>query len=341
MAFFNDQQLAALAIERMVFHLVGPQESDLVRLEAVEPGRFAQFFLDRIRSVNAGAPYVFSDASETRKSLGRIDLDGDLFQEESERLAEDFQRKHVGTAATGAFLVFVLKVGADRAFALLKYDDETVLTYEMSEGAGGRKRVSLDAVERTFVQNREALQKSALVRLTDSGGELTVLDRRNQQKVARYFESFLDAVRVREDAELTEKLVEVTREVLKANKDLVQPEVYREMNKRTFDAASAGGHLAVDDQKSFLEVVVGRKLPDSDPLVARYQSALRKARIDGVPVALDAAKVRPPNVVRYVTASGIQIRVPKAVEKFIEIQDERIIINDRLQDQYDDTDPAG
>lgn len=341
MAFFDDQQLAALAIEKMVFHLVGPKPDDFVRLEAVTPGAFAPFFLDRIRSVNAGLPYAFSDASATRERLRRIDADDAVFQDESERLAEDFQRQHLGTAAAGAFLVFVLNAGGTRAFALLKYDDETVLTYDMQDIAGGRKRVTLEALERTFVQNKDALQKSALVRLTDGGGELMVLDRRNQQKVARYFETFLDAVRVHEDEDLTLKLVEVTREVIRTNKDLVPPDVYRDMTRRTYDAASAGGQLGVDDQKSFLDTVVGRKLPEDDPLVAKYNGALRKARIDGAPVTLNVAKVRPASTIRYVTANRILIRAPTEFQEFVEIQPDRIIIHDRLEQQYDDADGAG
>jgi len=338
MAFFDDQQLGQLGIERMVFHLVGPKPEDLVKLEAVNPGRFASFFLERIRSVNAGVPYVFSDASATRERLFRILGNSALFQPESESLAEDFQRRHGGSAAPGAFLVFVLTVGRERAFALLKYDDETVLTYEVQDAPSGRKRVSLEALERTFVQNREALQKSALIRLTDDGGELTVLDRRNQQKVARYFENFLDAVRVHEDADLTAKLVQVTRDVIRENKTLVRPEVYREMTKRTYEAASAGGQLGTDDQTSFLDAVMGVKLADNDPLVTKFKSALRKARIDGTPVTLDVTKVARPTTVRYVTVNKIQIRVPKEVEDFVEVQPQRIIINDRLDDKYDDAD---
>ncbi len=336
MAFFDEAQLAGLSIERMVFHLVGPHDNDLVRLEAIDPGRFAGFFIDRIRSVNAGVPYKFSDASATRERLNRIVQDGNLFQEETERLAEDFQRRHGGSAAAGAFLVFLLKSPSERTFALLKYDDETVLTYELEEGAGGRKRVNLEALERTFVQNREALQKSALVRLADAGGELTVLDRRNQQKVARYFENFLDVVRVHEDADLTEKLVQVTREVIKANRDLVPPEVYREMTKRTYLAASAGGTLGIDDQKGFLDAVVGRTLNSNDPLVGKYVNALKRARIDGTPVTLDASKVSRPATRRLITVNRIEIRVPIEVEGIVEIYDKKIVINDSLESQYDD-----
>jgi hypothetical protein len=336
MAFFDDAELNAMAIEHMVFHLVGPKPESFVRLEAVDPGPFAPFFLERIRLANSGVPYAFSDASSTRQRLSRMLTDPATFQEESEKLAEDFQRGHGGTTAAGAFLVFALRIGEARAFALLKSDDELVLSYEVQEGPGGRKRVSLEEIERTFVQSREALQKSALIKLTDTGGDLCVLDRRNQQKVARYFETFLNASRVHEDSALTAKLVEVTRKVIKDNPELVPPEVYREVTRRTFEAASGGGKLGVDDQKTFLEAVIGRALPNDNPLVEIFTAGLRQARIDGLPMTLDIATVSQPRSLRITTQNDIQIRVPRGLEDKIETLEDRIVIHDRLRSQRDD-----
>lgn len=343
MAFFDEQQLAGLSIRRMAFHLVGPDEGDLVLLQATKPGHFESFFLDRIASVNAGRPYRFSDASATRERLGRITADPKVFQTESEELARDFQRGHSGkNASIGAFLVFELGYGAETAFALLKYDDETVLSYAFNEDAQGRKVVSLASIERTFVKNREALQKSALIRLTDDGrGDLIVLDRRNQQKVARYFESFLAADRQHEDDDLTAMLVKVTRDVIRKNKELVTEDVYRNTTKRTYDAAAAGGAINADQQKSFLDAVMGQTLPDGHPLVAKFNSALKAARIDGTPVTLDVAKVPVPAVKKLVTANKIQIRIPVEAEAIVEERDDMIIIRDKVVDRYDDSNGAG
>jgi hypothetical protein len=337
MAFFEDDQRHALRIERMVFHLVGPREEEFVRLEAMDPGRFSGFFIDRILSVSSGAEYRFSDASATRERLHRIAENEHVFQDESEQLARDFQRMHGGSAAAGAFLIFVLTAEEERFFALLKYDDETVLTYDVEEGEAGRKRATLDALERTFVQNRNALQKSALIRLDDAGGTLTVVDRQNPQKVARYFENFLDATRVHSDAELTKRLVEVTREVIKQNRDHVSADVYRDMARRTFDAASGRGDIDGDNQKAFLETVIGGALPDDHPLVEKFTSALRRARIDGAPVRLDPTAVSRPSARRYETVNGIKIRAPIDFQGAVVVEENRIIINDALDKEYDES----
>lgn len=336
MPFFEDDEAGALAIERMVFHLVGPNPDQLVRLEELHPGRFTEFFLERIKSVVNGTRYNFSDASATRERLARIANDGGAFQIESEKLAEDFQRKHDRSSAAGAFLVFLLKAGTARFFALLKYDDEQVLTYEVHEADDGRKRVTLDAIERTFVQNREALQKSALIRLDgEGGGELVVVDRQNKN-IARFFENFLDIIRIHQDSELTEKLVKVTRELILANKELVPEDVVAQLRRRTYDAAKSGGYIAEDGHKNFLDTVVGTVLPNDHKLVRRFHAALRRARIDGMPINLDAAKVSPPNTHRYVTMNNIQVRVPHGVEAFVTVEEERIIVNDRVKARYDD-----
>ncbi len=341
MPFLDDEQLAALTIERMVFHLVGPRkEEHFVLLEAVEPGPQSDFFLDRIRSVMSGVAYAFTDVSPTRERLRRIAEDPALFQIESERLAEDFQERHIGSAARGAVLLFVLRAGDTQIFVILKYDDEVVLSYDVTEVSGGRKRVTLTELERTFVQNREALQKSAVIELSDEGGRLVVLDRRNPQKVARYFEAFLHAVRVHEDVELTEKLVKATRETIRANRDLVPSAVYSEVMKRSYDAARAGGAIDVDGHRKFLEAVMGQPLPDDHPILPKFEGALRRARIDGTPMTLDAGAVQPPATRRIVTKNGIQVRIPLDSEAFVDVTRDRIIITDPVDETYDDTKPA-
>lgn len=338
MTTLDDYAQADLKIERMVFHLVGPKPENFVRLEEVKPGRFADFFLKRIQSMGGGARYEFLDASSTRTRLSRIANDPSVFQEESEKLAEDFQLHHGGSAASGAFLVFVLLVHGKRLFALLKYDDETVLTYAVEEGKGGRKRVKLDSIERTFVQNRAALQKIALIELSRKGGDLIVLDRQNPQKVARYFEAFLGAKRVYDDARLTELLVDVTRDVVRENRDLVPENVYNQVTRRTYEAAAAGGKLDVDNHKQFLEAVMGTPLPDNHPIIDKFLNGLKKARIEGAPITLDAANVRRPSVRRMNTEKGIRISVPsELVDDLVEIRPDRIIIKDRLEDNFDDT----
>lgn len=338
MGFLDEDRRAALQIDRMVFHLVGPTNEHLQLLEEIEPGDFEAFFLDLIRGVEGGNLYSFSDASSTRARLMRIVANPDQFQRESEQLAADFQRQHGGSTAPGAFLVFVLSVGEEKVFALLKYDDEQVLAYEVEELPGGRKRVTLDQIERTFVQNKNALQKAALIQLTEDGGELLVLDRLNPQKVARYFENFLDAIRVFGDSELTKRLVSATRETILNNRQHVPPEVLKNLNQRLYDAASGGGRVEAEGTgREFLETVLGRRVANDNPLLPKLKSKIRKARIDGAGFDLDPQQVDRPRTRRIVTRNGITIRVANEFRNLVREEGQRIVIDDMFQAEFDDT----
>jgi hypothetical protein len=339
MSILDSYAQAPLNIDRMVFHLVGPSPENFVRLEELKPGKFASFFIDRIRSIGGGARYVFSDASSTHTRLARITKNPTVFQDESEKLADDFQRQHGGSAAAGAFLVFQLSANGKPFFALLKYDDETVVAYAFKEGKAGRKSVQLDSIERTFVQNKAALQKVALIELgEEGGGELLVLDRQNPQKVARYFEGFLGAKRLHDDAYLTAMLVKVTREVIRGNRELVPENVYNQVIRRTYDAAAQGGAIDVDKHQQFLEAVIGSPLPKDHPIIGKFLNGLKRERIEGAPITLDTGKVKPPAVRRMRTTRDIRISVPTdLVDDLIEIHPNRIIIKDHVEENYDDT----
>jgi hypothetical protein len=337
MAFFTDDELHAMKIKRMIFHLVGPKRESLVILPEVDPGKFEQFFLDRIKTVNFGHRYVFSGVSSTRARLKRI-LDNDrMFVPETEKLAERFNELHRPAAAWGAFLVFLLSIGEATYFALLKHDDEKVLAYDVKEDEKGRKTVDLEALEKTFVQNKDALQKAALIKVTDDGGALSVLDRKNQQRVADYFEAFLEAKREFDDAELTFRLVNAARKVIRASEDLVPPEVYRELHKKTHEAAKQGAKIDGEHLLDYLSTVIGRKLNDDEPLAQRFQDELKSARIAGMPVAMTPDKVVGAVSVRYRTKKGIEIRVPSEFSDLIDTSGPTIIIKDKLEKIIDDT----
>ena len=165
-----------------------------------------------------------------------------------------------------------------------------------------------------------------------------MLDRQNPQKVARYFETFLDAARTLEDTQLTEKLVQVTRDVVRENRGLVPDLVYSQITKRTYEAASAGGKIDVDGHKAFLDAVMGGPIPDEHPIVAKFLNGLKRARIDGVPLNLNSAMVSRPTTRRLVTMNDVQISVPyDLADELVKIESTRIIIKDRVRENYDDS----
>ncbi len=341
MAALDDDELAALAIERMVFHIVGPKPEHFQRLEEITPGPFAGFFLDRIRSASRGNAYRFAEHAQTKSRLLSVLVNRARFQEESEGLAEDFQRAHGGQTAPGAFLVFLLAAKDRRAFALLKYDDDTVLTYDLEEGQEGRKRATLASLRRNFVKNPSALQKAALITLDPEPGFLSVLDHRNGTKVARYFETFLGAKREFTDEELTRRIYQAAVDTILENESLVEPDVYREVRRRAYNAAAAGGAVEAQSNKSFLEAVLGRSVDEEDDLATKFRHKLRSQRIENESFRLAPNAVSRPRQRRIETVAGVRIQFAEELQDLVEVNsaEGRIVINDRIRRDDVDSEP--
>lgn len=334
-------ELEMLKIERMVFHIVGPRDEHFQRLEEINPGGFANFFLDRIRSASRGNSYRFSDVSGTRERLLRILINPRLFQPESEALAEDFQAAHGGQTAPGAFLLFLLTCGPRRVFALMKYDDDTVLTYELEEASAGRKRAKLADLSRNFVKSPDALQKAALVTLDPEPGFLTVLDHRNQNKIARYFENFLGARREFKDADLTKRIYNAAVDTILENPELVPPEVFREVRRRAHAATVAGGRVEAERNKVFLESIMGAPLNDDDQLVTKFKSKLRQNRIEAESFDLDSKAVPKPRQRRIETLNGVRVQFSEDLQDLVHVDEEKgeIIITDKIRRNDVEPDP--
>jgi hypothetical protein len=92
-----------------------------------------------------------------------------------------------------------LSAGAHRLFSVIKYDHEQVLSYDIE----GDARAVLHEIANSFTKSAEALQKSALIELTDIGGELVVVDRKVQADITDFFKGFLTVKRAYTEAELT------------------------------------------------------------------------------------------------------------------------------------------
>src|SRR5262249_21865818 len=143
-------------------------------------------------------------------SLRRVEEDPARFVGETKDLAALFNGMHSGAASVGVFLVFVLRVGGARLYAIIKYDHEEVLSYTIEEEEDVR-RALIAALQSTFVRSPEALQKAAIIRLNGAGGELSVRDRVSPSKITRYFQGFLGARRRFAEGQLTQALSDVAK----------------------------------------------------------------------------------------------------------------------------------
>lgn len=332
MACLSDEDLSALRIEQSVFHIVGPGDEYFQLLEAFDAGPHADFFLGRIRSINGGNRYQFLDDAPVRAQLGRIQQDAANFQGESEKLAIAFNDAHGGATAVGAFLLFSLSCPSGRVFALLKFEDEKVLSYGLKAGKSGRPAPTFGTIERTFVQNRNALQKAALIRLTKDEADVFVGDRQNPQRPAAYFERFLHARRLRTEGELTQTLVQVTRKIATKHKKLLPSEVLKTLSQRLFDASQSGGAVDGERAEDWFMSIVG-PLPKDSVVLKDFCAELKREGMSGESFSLEKAAVQAPRNRRVETISGIKVTFPASLQKSVVSIDEakgEIIIRDEI-----------
>jgi hypothetical protein len=318
MAFLSDAELESLRIEQSVFHIVGPGEEHFQLLTAFDAGKHAPFFLGRVKSVNSGNRYEFLEDSPVRAQLARISRDKSTFQEESEKLATSFNTAHGGNTAVGAFLIFVLSCKPGRLFALLKFEDERVLSYDyqIRRGQAERPKPTFGEIERTFVQNRNALQKAALIRLGRAGDDICVVDRQNPQRPAAYFEQFLLVRRRRTEQELTKTIVDVTRNVAQKHRASLPPEAMRNLAQRLYDASQSGASVDGENAENWLRSIFG-PLPDDSPVLNDFRSALKREGMAGESFVLRKDAIPAPKNRRVETLNGVKLTFPVGLKSSV------------------------
>lgn len=136
MSFLTDEEINALTIKRMIFHVVGGELGLPVLLSEISPPEHVDFFLERIKSALSGNMFRFTELSNTERILRLIrnhadTTDDHCFTEQSTFLANDFQsHHHTKNASMGVFFLFELNILNDeKLFALIKYDNEDVVRY--------------------------------------------------------------------------------------------------------------------------------------------------------------------------------------------------------------------
>lgn len=308
MAFLEDHELDQLAINRMIFHVVGVSEDDPILLDEIAPPQFGDFFLERIRSVVRGNLFAFRERSGTERLIRRMSAEPEVFAECSRDLASDFHGRHGGRTSVGVFLVFELSTGGDGiVYALLKYDNEDVVRYVL-QGGEGPEVPRLERFQETFVRKPEAMQKIALVRLDDEGGgQLVVRDRSKPTHISEYFEGFLGVRRVNEPAALSGKLVEAFKQTFKDHRATLPPEIQRSGVNRIYEVMrQAGRSFDPENCEPLIEAIFGA-VDEKAPLRRTLAKQLRDRGVSEEVFDIVPEQIPVPRRRRIETAEGTVI----------------------------------
>ncbi|RXH35243.1 hypothetical protein XH84_05770 [Bradyrhizobium nanningense] len=319
MGLLDQDLLDGLSIQRMIFHVVGPSDDDFQLMDEIDASGFESFFLARIRETNIGNRFNFigPDAGVC-PSLRSIAESATKFVQRTKQLTESFQSGHKSApmSSRGAFIVAQLGGLEVPAFALIKFDDQTVLRYQQTRKEDGSVRAKVTEVDNTFIEDRKAMQKSALIVLNENqdGGELAVYDRVNKCNVSEYFKTFLGVRRLYTPTDATGRFVDALHASVIRFKSLMPDAVKRNWRKNLHDAVQARETIEPgEDLNVFGSQVFGAFWQDKN-FRKHVDRSLHQKRISGEVIEIDKERVKPPPMRRLKTRENVLIIYPKQLD---------------------------
>ena len=309
MGFFTQQEEDALTIRRMSLHVVGAKTFEAMPERKPE---HTDFFKTKIVESAADAVFSFRTNSTTKIELESI-VDGTTtFERGAQSLSRGFNTLHVGGSADGVLCMFELDVGTPDTviFSLIKYDYKMAL-----EQDGAKPEAALRRIVTALIDDKKAVQKTALVRVVNGVTQTSVSarDRKKQAPdLADYFEAFLGVTRTVSDEELSQTASTLLRRALHACRDLLPDEDVA----KAFRTAKGilGKRLKVDEDAIVEAVLSSAGDPTEEKVVQRFEREtrrrVRESKLHHVEFKPDRAVLRQPAIRKLRTVEGVTIIFP-------------------------------
>lgn len=202
----------------------------------------------------------------------------------------------------------------DKFYSILKYDYK-----EAVEQQGNLGQRQLRRIVEAFVADKKALQKSALIRVTNGivSNDVASIDRMGKgADLTDYFTSFLSVTRTRSDEELNRNLVELLRQVYTDRKDDIPNQNVAQAILLAKDSLRLRQNI--DNQAVLDAITIGAGNPHDPQILANLttstNSQLRKHRLSGITFSPHAATLARPSKKRVQTVEGITIEYPSNLE---------------------------
>ena len=311
MDFLTENEITALRIEQLIFHVVQHEDVDPILLDETPIGEFESFFLDRVKETLKGNGYEFVKNSSTFQLLKDISSNPSNFISNSKQLAVNFHATRSKRIKPGAIILMKLYAGSKELFSIIKYDREQVLAFNLVDNS----HAVLEEIVNSFTKSQSALQKSALIELSDEGGKLVVIDRNVSYDITEFFKAFLNVRRLYTNEEMTEKVHEAILHTAHVHRNDLPNEVVSKIRSITFQAIQ---HLEVFDQEEFFDKVFGSH--SSPKLVKTYENFLRKNNIESDSFKFVKNAIKPPKEKKYKTREGVRISYGNEAEETVKIE---------------------
>jgi len=151
-----------------------------------------------------------------------MDDPDDQFIRISKILAASFKNEHSKSTADGVFITALVNVEGNRQLIfLLKLDNRKVYQYKLH-----KTKAALEEIKDTFVEDKKAIQKSALIDISNYYAWDVLARERNPttaKGIRSYFAKFLQVIEKDTPSKLTEKAVSTVRQWAIANKTELDP----------------------------------------------------------------------------------------------------------------------
>lgn len=302
MSILSEQEQRQLKIERFIFHVVGVKTEDpprYLREINLQTFELQDFFLNLVKATLKGSTYKFTEESETRKRLRTILANRKEFEPKSRELALDFHSRHSGATIPGLFILVLLRVGSARFFAVLKYDRQDVVEFEVETS----DEVILRMLENTIVEYPDALQKSALIQMTGDEPKIVLIDRKSTAKPAEYFLRFLGVTRSQSEEDMTTSLLTIAKKIAIEHRDQLPDDIVINIPKRCYDYITTQEAF---NEEQFLTSICG-PIAGNSPIRETYSALLEDKEIKDQTFVLQRDAAREPKKKRLRTAEGVRI----------------------------------
>ncbi|MGE0684236.1 MAG: nucleoid-associated protein [Candidatus Binatia bacterium] len=302
MSILSEQEQQQLKIERFIFHVVGVKTEDpptYLKEINLPTSELQDFFLNLVKATLKGSTYKFTEESETRRRLRAILANRKEFESKSRELAQDFHSRHSGVTIPGLFILVFLRVGTARFFAVLKYDRQEVVEFQVEPS----NEVVLRMLENIIVEYPDALQKSALIRMTGDEPQIVLIDRKSMAKPAEYFLRFLGVTRSQSEEDMTTNLMTIAKKIAIEHRDKLPDDIVIHMLRRCYDYITTQESF---NEEQFLTSICGSVAGDS-PIRETYSVLLEDKELKDQTFILRKDAVKEPKKKRLRTAEGVRI----------------------------------
>lgn len=212
----------AIRIEKLIFHIIITDAVAPTYLDEIEiTDEQKKFFKERLADAAQGRQYVFTTNSPKMQQLSKeiITADNKRFVEISKEITESFQQTHRGNTNNGVFIVSVASINKRKLLFLVKIDHKKVYEYKLK----GTKAL-LEEVKNTFIEDKTAIQKVALIDTNNIvSWDALVYDRSKPSGITEYFAKFLSVLPRETESDLTKKFQSAARTWASNNRSIIDP----------------------------------------------------------------------------------------------------------------------